>query len=250
MRSIRTYGPNHSFSQAVRRSLEKDPNKILVDYVVEELLEGRFDCYLIGGRTRDGLRIEHFGTNGVKFSDYDIWVRDSEELGELDLEGLFRNHKKEVAINRFGHPKWCVNGIEIDVGLISSCNLLNAGLDFPRNIKTAIKGSDLTTSSLAYGLQDGKLYDHLTIESLTKEVVDVNFVASDQPHILMARLLLHAERFNFAIGEQGLALVKDFYDIELDPKISDYLTYKGEEQRTDKILSRLRDIAAEKTEEF
>jgi len=224
--------------ETVKRELDTHPHKALLNQVVNKVLAGR-KCYLWGGAVRDPLIKQRYGRNG-HINDFDVLVDDAEEA--IDFETIFKG-ESNVYVNRFGTVKWKpVDGFDIDVSRFSNANIVKTG-KFPASLDTSLRSCDFNTSAIAYDLADGTIYDHSALDGIEKQEVDLLEHAGDEPHVMMARLILHADKFGFTIGPRGIALIEEGYTPKLDDSILGYLKYKGLEDKQAYILQRLSEIA-------
>ena len=224
--------------EAVQENLDNSPYKGYVEHVVNDILKGKV-AYLWGGAVRDPIVHLRYGIE-LPTNDFDILVDDSD--GKLDVGKLFEG-EVDVFFNRFGTVKWRpVNNLEIDVSSFNNANSIKAGLGVDPTLDAMLTSCDFTTGSIAYGLQDRKIYDFKALAGIQAKEIELVYEA-DEPHILMARLVLHSDKLKFTIGERGMEFIRQSYTPELDRHIARYLTYKEKSDKTPRVTDRLKEIA-------
>lgn len=227
--------------QAVQRELETNPYKKYLNHIVHEVLAGR-KCYLWGGAVRDPIVKELYGRNG-HVKDFDILIDDSDE--PVDFRAIFKG-ENNIFYNRFGTVKLKpTTGFEIDVSRFSNANLVrNGGKDrYPVSLETSLISCDFNTSALAYDLKTGVIYEHNALDAINKKEIDLQEHAGDEPHVMMARLILHSDKLGFSSGPKGEKLISKGYSPVLDKNIGRYLGYKDLSKKQERVLGKLNEIA-------
>jgi tRNA nucleotidyltransferase/poly(A) polymerase len=247
---------NKRFVDAIQRNLEESPYCKYVKRVLE-LLDGKV-VYLWGGAVRGPIVKELYnrslkkrdfdltvdtirGLYGRNFKtrDFDLTVDDSKE--RINLRRLLRGLDGMYS-SRFGTPKWRpAKGIEIDIGPFSAATILKRE-NLPINLETTLTSVDVTTSAIAYGLEDKTIYSVAALEDIKKKEVNVLHQYGEAPSALLCRLVLQADRLGFDIGKKGRAYIAERYSPILDGYIKEYLRYKGKQKLFRFIVMRLRHI--------
>lgn len=242
---------NPEYVEAARLNMLFAPAE--VQYVINEKLRG-LNCFFWGGAVREPVYHAMYNGDHEKKSwktiDWDILVDDSTQKEPLDLDAMFR---EELAAgkckhNRYDTIKWKpVQGLEIDVSRFSNANMVRRKETQERSLRISLASCDFNTGAIAYGVRDGKLYDGGAMEGLRMRTVELHY-ADDDPHIIMARLVMHTNDMGFAIGQNATAFIRHRYTEGTFPAIDEdilkYLRAKSEEKasRYIEIVSRLKEI--------
>ncbi len=194
---------------------------------VERRFQG-VDLFFWGGAVRDPI-LE--GLDGQHRPIYDIDVLVDDSAGDVALAERLEGVEGKVDYNRFGNPKWRPlpdENFDIDIVPLSRTNLTHLDPSrYPTSIRNAIAGCDLTTSAIAYDLQTGVIHDHGALAALKREEVGINYEHADRPHVLMTRLVLHADRFGFGLDQSAREFIADHYDPRRTPgEVDVYLRKK------------------------
>ncbi len=225
---------------AVRSTLETSPYGPYITSIVDRL-QGR-NCYLVGGAVRDAIVNAQYNCS-LSPTDVDFLVDDSD--GKFRLGDAF--YGPHVTINRFGTIKWRPqNEQEIDISVFSNANALRQGQKKPCSLETFLTSCDFTTSSLAYDLNTRVLYNYRALEDIRKKTVELLFESADEPSVLMARLILHAEKLQFSLGHNAVLFIANSYTPSSDTFIAHYLSYKNKSSELDFVVSELREICLRK----
>jgi hypothetical protein len=242
--------PRPEYIEAVMQNVARAPAE--VKQIISDRLRG-FECYLWGGAVREPVYHSMYnGNDGNQWRtlDWDLLVDDSDQDEPLDLDPFFREELRSgtCSHNRYGTIKWKPrDGLEIDVSRFSNANMIRRSETSERSIVVCLASCDFNTGSIAYGIQTGILYEDGAMDGLRNRVVDLKY-ADDEPHILMARLIMHSKDMRFAIGPAGIALITNHYTHEnaqgLNKKIFEYLHRKGKdkEARYEEVINRLREL--------
>lgn len=225
---------------AVHTTLETSPYKQYISTIVDRL-QGR-KCYLVGGMVRDAIvNAQHHCS--LSPTDVDILIDDGD--GTFRLGNTF--YGREITINRFGTVKWRPQKeLEIDISIFSNANALRQGQKKLCSLETSLTSCDFTTSSLAYDLNTTTLYNYRALEDIRKKTVDLLFESADEPSVLMARLILHAEKLQFSLGPNAISFIANSYTPLHDTIIAHYLSYKNKSSELDFVVSELRWVCQNK----
>lgn len=224
----------------IRENLAGNRYQSYINRIIDDILR-EYTTYLWGGAVRDPIVKAKYGRNG-ETKDFDILVDDSQ--GRIDFKRLLRG-LTDVFYNRFGSPKWRPeNGLEIDISSFSNATRLRNCEGLPVSLDTALQSCDFTTSAIAYSLGDKIVYSCGAIEGIEKQEIDVLYPKGDEAHILMCRIVLHAEKLGFTKGQLATRLIAEGYSCELDSHIKGYMKYKGLETKFEHVVEELRRIKA------
>ena len=230
---------NTEFTQAVENNLKGSKFYEHVNKTLSRILQYH-DAYLWGGSVRDPIVRSLYGNGEIpETRDFDILVDDSD--GKINfkklLYGLGEMHQTRFMSSKL-RP---ANGLEIDVVPFSNSSRLLNGEELPVSLETVLTGCEFTSSSIAYGLKDRRIYSNGAIESIKSKQIELLY-AYEASHILMSRLVLQLRRLDFKIGERAKKLVIDNYSPELDKYIMEYLEYKKIQNEFSFVVERLREI--------
>ena len=223
---------------AVRDNLGESGYYPYVDKVVNDVL-GKYHSFLLGGAVRDPIiRLKYGVSNEVR--DFDILVDDSQE--EIDFKRLLSGFDN-MFYSRFGSPKWKPKkGLEIDIVLFSNAMSLRGGKDLPVSVDTILTSVDITTSAIAYSLRDNVIYSCGAMEAIENREVDILRPNKNDAHVLMCRMVLHAKKLGFKIGQKGINHIAEGYSPDLDILIKEYMEYKGFQDKFELVVEKLREI--------
>jgi tRNA nucleotidyltransferase/poly(A) polymerase len=227
---------DRSFIDAIQRNLENSRYHRYLERVLE-ILEDRV-VYLWGGAVRDPIVREMYDQK-VETRDFDFTVDDSEKRIDLNrllvgLEGL--------TSSRFGTPKWKpAKGLEIDIWPFSAGTIFRIK-NLPVNLENVLRSVDVTTSALAYGIDDKTIYSVEALNDIERKEVNVLNQYGEDPSALMCRLVLQSHRLKFEVGKKGRVYVAKRYSPDLDLGIKRYLNYKGAKPLFNFVVRRLRQI--------
>ena len=227
------------FIDAIQRNLEESPYRKYVERVLE-ILDGKV-VYLWGGAVRDPIVRELYGLD-FETRDFDLTVDDSKE--RIDLRRLLKGLKGMYS-SRFGTPKWRpIKGLEIDIGPFSAATIFKRK-NLPINLETTLISVDVTTSAIAYGLEDKTIYSVKALDDIKKKEVNVLNPYGEDPSALMCRLVLQANHLSFEIGKKGRSYIAERYLPDLDGHVRRFLEYKGAKRLFPFVVGRLRHIQEE-----
>lgn len=224
----------------VRENLAGSKYHSYVNHIVNEVLR-EYPTYLWGGAVRDPIVREKYGRNG-ETKDFDILVDDSQ--GRIDFKSALKG-LGDLFYTRLGSPKWRPeNGLEIDIAPFSNATRLRNGEQIPISLDTALQSCEFTSSAIAYGLRDEAVYSCGALEAINKQEIDLLYPNGEEAHILMGKVILHAEKLGFEKGPRITRLIMDGYSPELDNHIRRYMEYKGLEAKFEYVVEQLRQIKA------
>lgn len=202
-----------SFKEKILENLENLGEEPKQDFLKAKNL---FDkTYVVGGFVRDSILDVLYGYN-FPLNDLDILIEDkdfSTKKLEFSQENSSRLKGLKLKYRKF----------EMDLFNLGEVYFLE---NSEKNIENYLKGCDLSTSSLAYDLSKDKLYGSLAIKELMNK--EINLIKS--PYLIFAptisRLILHADKMDFKIGEGSLSYIRENYSQNLDKEIQNWLDYK------------------------
>jgi len=234
-----------AYVQAVQHNKENAPDE--VHQVIEEKLKG-ITSYFWGGAVRDPIFHVMYQTF-PRTDDWDILADDSFQEKPLALDDLF---EMEIQIgtashNRYGTIKWIpCKGVEIDISRFSNANMIRNKETDERSLEISLASCDFNTGAIAYGFQNGIIYDGGALEGLKNKTLELHY-GDDDPHVMMARLMMHTNDMGFTLGPRAFGLIKRRYIQKtckkINGKIFDYLQRKGKLNRFKEITIRLAEIS-------
>lgn len=194
---------------------------------IKELLEG-FDLYLYGGAVRDSI------LRRGPTKDFDFLVNDNGRTEEFNER--CRN-LDELKFSRYGCPKWSPNGLEFDLVAFSNA-IWDKSYEGEITVDKVLSRCDLTTSAIAFDLENEIIHDCGALESYEGAEVELLYPGGKPPRQL-ARIVLHANRLGFGIGAKARAYIKEHYPTTPYEEIKEYLSYKGWDNHTEEVLRAL-----------
>lgn len=228
------------FSRAIQQNLEESPFFEYVQRVIDAL-KGE-NVYFWGGAVRDPIVNVLYGLD-YETRDFDLTIDDSEK--EMDFRKIF-NGFGGIYYSRHGTPKWKpINGLEVDIGPFSAATIYKRQPKLPRNLETALVSVDITTSAIAYDLEDGLIYSVEALEGIQKKEVDILYEHGEEQAVIMCRLILHGNKLDFEIGQKGRKFITERYSSNQDGNIKRYLEYKKLEGLSSFVIGRLKRIQQE-----
>lgn len=176
--------------------------------------------YIMGGFVRDSILQVEYGYS-FPFNDLDILVEDK------DFDSKLKNNFNQKNKSRFGGLKLKYNNSETDVFGMNKIFYFIEHPEIEKNLENVLKGADLTTSAFAYDIERNKIYyGHNALEDVFNKEVNVGW-DNGAISATISRLIIHADKMGFKIGEKGKEYLKQNYSESLDPGIKDYLEYKN-----------------------
>jgi tRNA nucleotidyltransferase/poly(A) polymerase len=209
---------NSEFQESIKDNLEKIPSAAREDFYDITHNFSFKDIYIMGGFVRDSI-LKVLYNYIFPINDLDILV-DNPRFAEIA-----KKYSKE-SFSRFGGLKFKYPNFSMDIFSMDNVFFLKNNLALEKNIENVLKGCDLTTSALAYNLESHKIYNVGTMEDIYKKTVNVNDHSYIESAPTISRLILHADKMGFKIGESGINYIKKNYSPNLDKKIMDFLNYK------------------------
>jgi len=221
---------NLKYSKTIQKEIMKYPQ---LDFVLSKI--GKKGVYLLGGGVRDPL-INLIYNKKLVVRDFDFFIDDLKV--NLNLEKSFANFSG-ISYSRFGNLKIKFKDIEVDLVPFSKVSTISLKKDI--NLKNILNNCDLTTSSIAYSLENEKIYSCFGFDDILKK--EIGFLKADlflESHL--CRIILHERRLGFSLKESAKNFIKNNYFFNQDEKIIQYLKYKKENNLIDIVLNRLKNI--------
>jgi hypothetical protein len=234
---------NEGYSETIKDNLKKTRNPF--DNGIMCLQFSDVDYYIWGGFVRDSL-IKHFHNTNLKPSDIDYLVDTETGRGKK----FYSNHpfskrfedwtfcdqtKKNICTIWF-----CLEPFDFGSLDFNKKMLINANA--PRGLEHNLSSCDLNTSAIAYSPKKDEFYDCGAINAIKKREVDLLWTKDNKPIDTLSRLVSHAHKLNFDIGQRGINYIKEKYSNELDSKIIHYLTCRSKANLIEPVLSKLKKI--------
>lgn len=228
------------FSGAIQQNLEESPFFEYVQRVINALKDKK--VYFWGGAVRDPIVKVLYGLD-YETRDFDLTIDDSEK--DIDFRKIF-NGFEGVYYSRHGTPKWKpINSLEIDIGPFSAATIYRRQPKLPKNLETALISVDITTSAIAYDLENKIIYSVEALEGIQRKEVDILYEYGEEPAVIMCRLILHGNKLNFGIGQKGRKFIAERYSSNQDGNVKRYLEYKKLEGLSSFVIGRLKRIQQE-----
>jgi tRNA nucleotidyltransferase/poly(A) polymerase len=209
---------NNNFNYSIKKNLEKMPSGAKADFAGITNDFSFKDIYIMGGFVRDSI-LKLIYCYNFPINDLDILVDNSKFVE------IAKKYSKEN-FSRFGGLKFKYPGFSMDVFSMDNIFFLKDNQNLDKNLENVLKGVDLSTSAFAYSLDSKEIYSVGAIEDVYKKEINVNNHKYMESAPTISRLILHADKMGFKIGESGINYIKKNYSLELDKKILDFLNYK------------------------
>ncbi len=221
------------FRKSIEENLNKIPEKSKADFSKIKKLFPLNQIYILGGFVRDSI-LQVLYNYRFPLNDLDILI-DDKTFGYK-----IKNFPRE-SLSRFGGLKFKYGNFSIDVFGMENIFFLKDNPKLEKNLENVLKGCDISTSALAYNLEKERFYGCNASKDIFNR--EVNLTNHNYLEIgpSISRLILHADKMNFKIGEKGGNYIKKNYSEKIDKEILDYLKYKKVEHLfpliKDKIVS-------------
>jgi hypothetical protein len=225
---------NRDFQRVIEDNFEKLPNEAKTDFIGITSKFSFKDIYIMGGFVRDSI-LKYLYCYNFPINDLDILV-DNSQFSEIAKKYSEQN------LSRFGGLKFKYPNFSMDVFGIDNIFFLKDNPELEKNFEKVLKGCDLSTSALGYNLNSKKIYNMGAIEDIYNKKINVNSHSYMEPAPTISRLILHADKMKFKIGESGIDYVKKNYSTKLDEKIIDFLKYKEVEHLFPLIKKKIKSI--------
>jgi hypothetical protein len=211
---------NAKFTDKLLENLEKMDKKPKKDFKKIKKLFPNENLYILGGYVRDSILNELYGYN-LPINDLDILAFDDNFQKKISCF-----NKKDMS--RFGGLKLKYQNPEFSIDLFSTGNIffLNQNPHLEKNLENVLRGVDLTTSAFAYNIGKNEIYYHpFGFKDISKMEINILNTESLVPSSI-SRLIIHADKMKFKLGEGGINYIKEKYKPELDKDIRNFLEYK------------------------
>ncbi len=195
-----------------RIKYEKEHNEIIKLFPLEKI-------FIWGGFIRDCIVEKEYGLS-IQTKDLDLLVDD------LSFEKK-TNHLERRIFSGKGSLKLTSLNFNIDILNLQEIYFLNQTPPLEKNLENALKGVDFSTSSLAYNLKSGHLYNYRALQDIYKKEINVlNNYMKVGPTI--AKLIIHANKMNFNLGKSAKEYIKNNYSEKIEGDILEYLGIKNQ----------------------
>jgi hypothetical protein len=201
---------NPYFKRRIFRNLDKLPEEPKKDFLA--IKENFQESYITGGFIRDSI-LQVVNNYNFPINDLDIMVGD----GEYKYKTA--KFLETGSPTRFGGIKLKYPGMKFEIDVFQNIYLENGGLE------KFLEECDISTSAFAYDLQKDILYEGEAMKDIENEEINI----PDRNLLIVptiCRLILHADKMGFSIGNSGLDFIKTKYSPKLDKDIIEFLKYK------------------------
>jgi len=209
---------NNDFNYSIKDNLKRMPSGARVDFAGITHDFSFKDIYVMGGFVRDSILQVLYGYN-FPINDLDILIDNSKFVE------IAKKYSKEN-FSRFGGLKFKYPGFSMDVFGMNNIFFLKDKPELEKILDNVLNGCDLSTSALGYNLSSRKIYSVGAIEDIYKKEINVNNHSYMKAGPTISRLILHADKMGFKIGETGIDYIKENYSSKLDNDILEFLKYK------------------------
>jgi hypothetical protein len=207
------------FRKSIQDNLKKIPRETGEDFLKINKIFSESQIYVLGGFVRDSI-LQVLYNYKSPMNDLDILIDD-------DHFGVKINAFSKKDFSRFGGLKFKYSNFSMDVFGMNNISFLKQNPYLRKNIENVLRGCDISTSALAYDTNKKEIYNIWAMEDILRKEVNLN----DQDYLRIgpsiSRLILHADKMGFKIGERGIDYIKRNYSSKIDKEILDYLKYKN-----------------------
>lgn len=225
---------NRSFQRVILYNLEKmhpEAKKGFFEITRNFPFE---DIYILGGFVRDSI---------LKFVyNYNFPINDLDILVDDPKFNSFSESFQKDNISRLGGLKFNYPSFSIDVFGMDNIFFFKDNSKLDKNLENVLIGCDISTSCFAYNLASKNIYSVGAMEDILKREININNHLYMEAAPTISRLILHADKMGFNIGESGVNYIKDNYSSEVDKKILEFLKYKNIERLFPLIKSNINKI--------
>jgi len=209
---------NNEFIKSIYNNLERMPPEAKRDFTSINKIFLESDINIMGGFVRDSILEVLYGYN-FPINDLDILITDKNFVEKT-------NYFEKKHFSKLGGLKFKYNNFSIDLFGINQIYFLNENPFLAKNLENVLKGVDISTSAIAYNIGKGEIYDESAMEGIYKKEVNILNPEVVDSGTTITRLIIHADKMNFKIGEIGIKYIKENYSSKAEKEIKDYLKYK------------------------
>ena len=207
---------NFDFNASIQNELKTLKYRRKVDEIFE--IFDKDKIYVIGGFVRDSICNVLYGSKIVPH-DLDLLIMDSSFDEKVKV---FQNPR----FSKFGGLKFQYLGFSVDLFGIENLSFFKKNPTLEKNLENALKGCDISTSAIAYGLEKKEFYGDKAMKDIYQKQIDL--LHEDFEIIpTITRLIVHSQRTKFNLTEKSLNYIKKNYSEKMVGELYQFLRDKG-----------------------